>query len=99
MYMASVALAASGEARHRELDPNLVVDLLWALAEPGLGIEHMRVTTGPGHIEVVFFSAAPDAQSVAVTGIHLCETATSSAPQLQGWYVVRSSGNEEPGQQ
>lgn len=99
MYMASVTLAASGEATHRELDPHLLVDLLWALAEPGLGIEHMRVATSPGRIEVVFFSTAPDAHSVAVTGIHLCETAASSAPQLRGWFVVPIAGNEGPGLQ
>lgn len=86
--MASVALAASDEARQRELDPHVLVDLLWALADPGLGIEHMRAAAGPGQIEIIFFSTASDAQAASRISNRLCEKATTSAPQLRGWYVV-----------
>ncbi|WIX97814.1 hypothetical protein QRX60_27405 [Amycolatopsis mongoliensis] len=87
MYMTTVALAATEGAPQRRLDSNLVVDLLWALAAPELGIQHLRVVTGPGRIRLVVFSVAADARSGALAGKSLCENAIRSAPQLRGWYV------------
>ncbi|SDZ35341.1 hypothetical protein SAMN05421504_113101 [Amycolatopsis xylanica] len=86
--MASVALAATGGARHHDMTADVVVDLLWALAEPDSGLEHVRAATSPGRVDVILFSIAENALSAAEAGARLCELATTTAPQFEGWRIV-----------
>ncbi|MGW5717864.1 hypothetical protein ACWEVP_16990 [Amycolatopsis sp. NPDC003865] len=86
--MTGVALAATEEAPHQHLDPALLVDLLWALATPEMGIQHLRAATAPGKARLIIFCTAADPHSGASAGRRLCEGVVGSAPQLRGWFVL-----------
>lgn len=86
--MTGAALAATDQAPHQHLDRALLVDLLWALATPEFGIQHLWAATEPGRARLIIFADGVDEHSAALAGRRLCEAAVGSAPQLRGWYVL-----------
>jgi len=55
MHLVMVTLVAP-DGSHPQICPEVLVDLLWAHARPGDGIEHLRAATGPHGIDVSAFA-------------------------------------------
>lgn len=86
--MAQVTLAATVEATNWELNPNLVADLIWVVATPEHGLEHLHAVTQPGRIDVVVFHLAVDTAMARHASRRLCQLAISTSPQLYGWRIT-----------
>lgn len=87
MYMARVTLTATEEAPNQEIDPNLVTDLIWALARPEHSLEHLHTVTRPGRIDIIAFHLAADTPAAHNAGRRLCQLAITTSPQLSGWRI------------
>ncbi|MBB1254257.1 hypothetical protein [Streptomyces alkaliterrae] len=60
-------------------------DILWALASPRDGIEHIHVAPAPGRALITYFLRAADDHTALGTARLVTDRAISHSPALRGW--------------
>lgn len=68
--------------------PPGLADILWALARPADGIEHIRVAAGTGRAVITYFLRADDDLSAIATAREVTDRAIGQAPALRGWRSI-----------
>lgn len=86
MYLTIVTLAPHPHHEPRILDPQLLIDLLWATVRPADGIEHISATTDSQQAHVGLYLHA-DSQTHADQRAHALLQRAITAPSLRGWNV------------
>lgn len=86
MHLVQLRLTRPAGPAPREVDAHLIHDVLWALAPPGAGIEHIRARAGPDGIDLTFFLRhdIPDPDRYART---LLATLARTSPALSAWSI------------
>lgn len=74
---------------HRTAPPPGLADILWALARPLDGIEHIHVAPGPGRAVITYFLRTHDDRTALSTARNVTDRALSQAPGLRGWRRIR----------
>lgn len=87
MYLAVLSLGAGPEIADQTLDPELLVDVLWAIADPADRIDHISTLSGPGRANVGCYLRADTQSDAERRARTLLERATATAPLLRGWHV------------
>jgi hypothetical protein len=68
------------------LSPEIITDILWGVALPSDGLEHVRARPGPERrIDVVIFHRTDPVPEGRENGLALCQRAIDIAPALKGW--------------
>jgi hypothetical protein len=72
------------------LSPEIVADILWAVALPADGLEHVRARHGPGgQIDLAIFHRTDLVAQNPEDCLALCRRAIATAPALTGWTAQR----------
>jgi hypothetical protein len=85
--MTVVTLTRSRSDADYRADRAVIQDVVWALAEPAAGLEHIHVTTLGREIRVVLFLKAPTPDDARLAAIRLCAKACRDSPAFQGWEI------------
>ncbi|NUP46659.1 MAG: hypothetical protein HOW97_05010 [Catenulispora sp.] len=72
------------------LNPEIVVDVLWAVAKPGDRLEHVRARSGPAPdvVDLAMFHAGSGPVPARDLALRLSRRALATAPLLSGWVVA-----------
>jgi hypothetical protein len=85
MQLAVVHLIAGPGVTRRDLEPEIVVDIVWAAAVPADRLEYVRARTRPGGIDLVLFHRSGPGAPASVAARLLIDRARANAPPLRGW--------------
>lgn len=79
-----------GSAADPALNPETVVDVLWAVANPGDQLEHVRARTGPtpNVVDLAMFHMGTGPVSSRDLALRLSRRALATAPSLSGWVAA-----------
>lgn len=69
-----------------------IQDVISRLAASMVDLQHVRVSTGPGKIDIVLFCGATSAASAEAASVALCQKGCDVSPVLRGWRVKLPSG-------
>lgn len=89
MHLVQLRLTSSTGPAPDDADAHLIHDVLWALAPPGAGIEHIRARAGPDGIDLTLFlrhdvpDSDPDRYARA-----LLATVARLSPALRRWHLA-----------
>ena len=87
MYLTIVGLALDPEIADRHVDAQMLVDALWAVADPDGRVEHISAKSWSGQADVGVYAQA-DSQADADQAAHeLLRHAVSTVPLLRGWAI------------
>jgi hypothetical protein len=67
-----------------DIDPEVVVGVLWAHSSSQDGLQHVRARAGPGRVDVAFFLTAETPAAALHTAQQLCRRATNASTLLRG---------------
>ncbi|MBV7699285.1 hypothetical protein [Streptomyces sp. TRM70350] len=80
-----IPVVTIADERRAARPPHALADILWALARPGDGIEHIHVAPDVGSAVITYFLRAGDDRSAIATARQVTDRAISHAPALHGW--------------
>lgn len=69
-----------------------IEDVISGLAASMVDLQHVRVSTSPGSIDIALFCGATSAASAEAASVALCQGACDVSPVLRGWRVGLPSG-------
>jgi len=87
MYLTTAALMPAARAEQERLDASEVAALLWSVADPDDGLEHISVRIGDQQIEVGCFHRAATLLAANRATHRMCRRAVAAHDQLQAWDV------------
>lgn len=93
MHLAQFTLVAPGRAAAPAVSSALIVDLIWAAAQEGDGVEHISAHAEPSRIDIGILTRACDESGAYVIGSDILRRARLMSPVLRGWLL----GGREPG--
>ncbi|MEY9891086.1 hypothetical protein ABIA35_004301 [Catenulispora sp. MAP12-49] len=98
MDLVPVRMSAGTEARTVSLPPEVLADVLWAVALAADRLEHIRARHGPSprSVDVVLFLLPAEPESTADVALRLCRRAVDTAPSLIGWTVEMLGSIQTP---
>jgi hypothetical protein len=73
---------------HSTAPPPGLADILWAVARPVDGIEHIHIAPGAGQAVITYFLRAGDDGTALSAARRVTDRAISQAPVLRGWRRV-----------
>jgi hypothetical protein len=88
MHITIVSLCPADGNPALEIDQAAVQDTLWAFAELAVHLEHVRVSSAPGQVDIVIFSIAHKYEDARLAAISLCRLACRHSPLLHDWKVA-----------
>lgn len=86
--MATVTLIATRNAACGILDPGVVTDILWMVASPDDGLEHVHSHSAARRIDLTLFHRSRSHRDATRAATRLCERAIRHAPALRGWALA-----------
>lgn len=87
MHLAIITLAAHPLTADRSLDTQVLIDALWAMAQPSDGIEHISAKTGTRHAQIGLYLLADSQANAERRAYAVLERAIASARLLHGWHI------------
>jgi hypothetical protein len=87
MQLSRVTLVAPGQAASAAVTPALVIDLIWAAADPTDQVEHVAAQGAPGLVEVGIFAQAESPETARRRACLLAKRARDMSPLLGDWRV------------
>ena len=96
MYLAFLNLDPGPEIAGQTLDPELLVDVLWAVADPADRIDHISVLVQLGQANVGLFMRADHQADADRRARIMLQRATANAPLLRGWRIQPPAGTDDP---
>lgn len=90
MQIVVVTFRPPPDAERRDIDPGVLVDILWASAAPDDGLEHIRARADPrpGDLSLaLLLRSSTEEESSTEPVRELCGRAIASSPALTGWTV------------
>lgn len=96
MYLVIISLVPDPTAAAPHLDVNVLIDLLWAVADPADAIEHIAARTGPGTADIGLYLRAPSSGAAERRAHDLLERVTRTAPVLRGWHIRPTGAVDGP---
>lgn len=83
--MAALTLIATEAATRHWLQPQIVVDILWAMATPADRLEHLHSKSISNRIDLTLFHRTTNPTEAQAAAVRLCQRALEHSPSLQGW--------------
>jgi hypothetical protein len=93
VHLAIVVLVPATDAADRRLDPHLLIDALWAAADPTETVEHISALMTAGGLHVGLYLRAENSAAADRLAHELLERATATLPLLHGWRVRPPTGD------
>ncbi|WP_460494213.1 hypothetical protein [Dactylosporangium cerinum] len=78
-----------------DVDPEVLVGILWAHATSEDGLQHVRARAGPGRVDVAFFLTASTPTDAFGAARRLCQRAISASALLSGTEIRTFSGRDQ----
>jgi hypothetical protein len=92
MHFAALSLISQSSVN---IDPEVVVGILWAHATSSDGLQHVRARAGPGRVDVAIFCTAETPTGALNNALRLCRRAARASPLLSGVDIREFSGKDE----
>lgn len=86
MYVTIVTLVPESD-ESPDPDSTLVHDVIWALATPETGLQHVRVSVRTNAVDIVLFCSTQVAAHAHHAAVALCQRVCAISPLLHGWRV------------
>lgn len=71
-----------------ELDPDVLLGLLWRHHATTESVEHIRVRAGPRGLDIAVFTLAPDQDHSDAVTRNLINRTLTSTPLLRQWRIL-----------
>jgi hypothetical protein len=90
MYPVTISIGGDLFRSTASPDPAGLVEILWAHALPGDGLEHIAKRVAGGTVDITLFVKAGGPESAYQAAIRICQSAINTCPTLADWRLVEA---------
>jgi hypothetical protein len=87
MHITLLTLVRGEDTEIVSINPDVLIDALWAFSPVDDGLEHVRARCAAGRIDLVFFHLA-DVPAARDRATSLCRRTILNSPLLHGWRLT-----------
>lgn len=87
MYLSIASLAAETDLSSQRVDPQLMIDAVWATVSPADRIEHVSILASCGRVDLGLFLQADSQLEADERANSIAVRACLTIPLLHGWHL------------